>query len=101
MSVSRDLTYFELLKCNGGKLTNITGTVHQNWRIVSIRKRFYTVSQRKRNAQRKFVDESCCALVFLQRYMFLYMTTTSVLLHFTPLSMLDYSFAVSTQDSQL
>ena len=57
MSVSRDLIYFELLKCNGGKLTNITGTVHQNWRIVSIRKRFYTVSQRKRNAQGKFIDD--------------------------------------------
>ena len=57
MSVSRDLIYFELLKCNGGKLTNITSTVHQNWRIVSIRERFYAVSQRKRNALRMFIDD--------------------------------------------
>ena len=57
MSVSRDLIYFELLKCKGRKLTNITSTVHQNWRIVPIWKRFYAVSQRKRNAQKKFVDD--------------------------------------------
>ena len=33
MSVSRDLIYFELLKCNGGKLTNIMSAFHQNWRM--------------------------------------------------------------------
>ena len=49
--------YFELLKCNGRKLTNITSTVHPNWRIVSMRKRFYAVSQRKRNAQGMFIDD--------------------------------------------
>ena len=38
---------------------------------------------------------------FFQRYMFLYMTKTSVHLHYTSLSMLDYSFADSTQDSLL
>ena len=57
MSVSRILKFFQLLKCNGSKLTNLTSTVHQNWRIVSIHKRFYAVSQRKRNAQRQFIDD--------------------------------------------
>ena len=53
----QDLKFFQLLKSNGSKLTNLTSTVHQNWRIVSIHKRFYAVSQRKRNAQRQFVDD--------------------------------------------
>ena len=57
MSVSRILKFFQLLKSNGSKLTNLTSTVHQNWRIVSIHKRFYAVSQRKRNAQRQFIDD--------------------------------------------
>ena len=100
MSVSRILIFFELLKCNGGTLTNLTSTVHQNWRIVSIQKRFYAVSQRKRNAQRKFKDDVLLRReFFFQRYMFLYMTKTSVHLHYTSLSMLDYFFADSTQDS--
>ena len=63
---------------------------------------FYAVSQRKRNAQRKFIDDVLLRReFFFQRYMFLYMTKTSVHLHYTSLSMLDYSFADSTQDSQL
>ena len=67
MSVSRILIFFELLKCNGGKLTNLTCTVHQNWRIVSIQKRFYAVSQRKQTAQRKFIDD-----VLLRREFFFF-----------------------------
>ena len=102
MSVSRILKFFQLLKCNGSKLTNLTSTVHQNWRIVSIHKRFYAVSQRKRNAQRQFIDDVLLRReFFFQRYMFLHITKTSVHLHYTSLSTLDYSFADSTQDTLL
>ena len=101
MSVSRILNFFQLLKCNGSKLTNLTSTVHQNWRIVSIHKRFYALSQRKRNAQRQFIDDVLLRREFFQRYMFLYITKTSVHLHYTSLSTLDYSFADSTQESLL
>ena len=53
MSISRNLVFRELLKCNGGKLTNLTSTVHRNWGIVSIQKRFYAMSQSIQNCQRK------------------------------------------------
>ena len=76
MSISRNLVFCELLKCNGGTLTNLTSTVHQNWRIVSIQKRFYAVSQRKRNAQRKFIDD-----VLLRREFFFFVSEIHVPLY--------------------
>ena len=59
MSISRNLVFCELLKCNGGKLTNLTSIVHRNWGIVSVQKLFYTVSQSIQNCQRKSKNNVC------------------------------------------
>ena len=92
MSISRNLIFCELLKCNGGKLTNFPSKAHQNWRIVSIKKRFDAVSQRKRSPQRKSKDDVLLRReFFFQRNMFLYMIKTSVHLHYTSLSVYNYS----------
>ena len=59
MSISRNLVFCELLKCNGGKLTNLTSIVHRNWGIVSIQKLFYAVSHSIQNCQRKSKNDVC------------------------------------------
>ena len=59
MSISRNLVFCELLKCNGGKLTNLTSIVYRNWGIVSIQKLFYAVSQSIQNCQRKSKNDVC------------------------------------------
>ena len=59
MSINRNLVFYELLKCNGSKLTNLTSTVHRNWGIVSIQKLFYAVSQSIQNCQRKSKNDVC------------------------------------------
>ena len=73
LSISRNLVFCELLKCNGGKLTNLTSIVHRNWGIVSIQKLFYAVSQSIQNRQRKSKNNVCLPNdnVF---QMYLYMT---------------------------
>ena len=86
------MIFCELLKCNGGKLSNFPSKAHQNWRIVFIQKRFYAVSQRKRIAQRKYKDDVLLRReFFFQRNMFLYMIKPSGHLHYTSLSVVDYS----------